>query len=59
MQTPELSGSKPRLALTGKRGKDQIVAMLTALSALGIVRKGIQYRFQYVAYPIALQADDD
>lgn len=33
MQTPEFSG-KSRLAFTGKRGKDQIVAMLAALSSL-------------------------
>lgn len=33
MQTPEYAG-KARLAFTGKRGKDQIVAMLAALSSL-------------------------
>ncbi|KAF9473131.1 ketoacyl-synt-domain-containing protein [Pholiota conissans] len=33
MQAPEFSG-KSRLAITGKRGKDQIVAMLAALSSL-------------------------
>jgi acyl transferase domain-containing protein len=33
MQTPEYA-AKPRLAFTGKRGKDQIVAMLAALSSL-------------------------
>ncbi|PPQ84949.1 hypothetical protein CVT25_004462 [Psilocybe cyanescens] len=33
MQTPEFAG-KSRLAFTGKRGKDQIVAMLAALASL-------------------------
>lgn len=42
MQTPEFSG-KARLALTGKRGKDQIVAMLTALS--GLFEKGFNIDF--------------
>lgn len=42
MQTPEFSG-KSRLAFTGKRGKDQIVAMLTALS--GLFEKGVNIDF--------------
>lgn len=33
MQTPEFA-SKPRIAFTGKRGKDQHLAMLSALAAL-------------------------
>ncbi|KAF8900861.1 hypothetical protein CPB84DRAFT_1778561 [Gymnopilus junonius] len=33
MQTPEFSG-KSRLAMVGKKGKDQVVAMLSALSSL-------------------------
>lgn len=42
MQTAEFSG-KTRLAFTGKRGKDQIVAMLTALS--GLFEKGFNIDF--------------
>jgi len=42
MQTPEFSG-KTRLAFTGKRGKDQIVAMLAALS--GLFEKGFNLDF--------------
>jgi hypothetical protein len=43
LQSAEFSG-KPRLAFTGKRGKDQIVAMLTALSSL--FEKGFAVDFQ-------------
>jgi len=43
MQSPEFSG-KTRLAFTGKRGKDQIVAMLTAFSSL--FEKGFTMDFQ-------------
>ncbi|KDR66936.1 hypothetical protein GALMADRAFT_232327 [Galerina marginata CBS 339.88] len=43
MQTPEFAG-KSRLAFTGKRGKDQIVAMLAALSSL--FEKGFTVDFE-------------
>lgn len=43
MQAPEFAG-KSRLAFTGKRGKDQIVAMLAALSVL--FEKGFSVDFQ-------------
>lgn len=42
MQTPEFS-EKSRLALTGKRGKNQIVALLSALSSL--FEKGFSVEF--------------
>ena len=42
MQTPEFS-EKSRLALTGKRGKNQIVALLSALSSL--FEKGFSLEF--------------
>ncbi|PPQ99823.1 hypothetical protein CVT24_009617 [Panaeolus cyanescens] len=43
MQTPEFAG-KARLSFTGKRGKDQIVAMLGALSSL--FERGVTVDFQ-------------
>ncbi|KAF8959098.1 hypothetical protein BDZ97DRAFT_2078332 [Flammula alnicola] len=43
MQTPEFA-AKSRLAFTGKRGKDQIVAMLAALSSL--FEKGFSVYFE-------------
>lgn len=43
MQTPEFS-NKARLAFTGKKGKDQIVAMLAALSSL--FEKGFNVDFE-------------